>query len=436
MDYFRKVLYFIIFFIPFSFALNLQKDVDISFLRVVISFLFIFLIFYLLYKGKNFYLNRFKNNQTYFYILFFLWSFLSFFWAVNSVFSVRKSLFFATIIPVYFLIIYFIDTKEKLDKVLNYFILGGFYASLIGVIQFLSQFIFSLDKIYNFWAYNISLFLYGQNFGTVVIQNQSWFVNVGGKDFLRAISLFPDPHTFALYLSFVIPLTVGFFLYNNKKNKKKFIFKIFIMILALLFTFSRGAYIGVLASSLFMLGFYFWYFKVKLNKRAIFYTLSFFGILLIIFTNTLFGDRFLSSFSLSDVSNSGRIQIWKTSSEVFLQNLIFGVGLGNLPIFFDPTASIKSPINAHNTFLDILSELGVVGFLLFFGFLIYSFFGLSFKKDKFDYLRFFIIWSLIWYLIHSFFETSIFSVPVLISFSFVLAISVILSKKIKGRSLV
>ncbi|MEK7452794.1 MAG: O-antigen ligase family protein [Patescibacteria group bacterium] len=433
MIYFEKIIYFILFFIPFSFALNPQMDVDIAFLRVLISFIFIFFIFYVLYNNIPVSLNKFKNKQVLFFIAFFLFTLMSSFWAINPVWSIRKFLFFATLFPIYFLIIFFINSKEKLNKASKFFILGGFLASLIGIFQFLSQFIFKLDSIYNFWTYNVAMFIYGQNFGSVVVQNQSWFVNIGGKDYFRAISLFPDPHTFALYLGILIPFTIGFFFYNNRKKKFFYILSILVMLLALLFTFSRGAYFGLILSLIFIIGLYFFYFKIKLNKKFFLFTPVVVVMLLLSFSNSVFGERFSSSFSLSDISNTGRIQIWKTSIDIFLDNPIFGVGLGNLPIFFDPTTSVKSPINAHNTYLDILSELGLIGFLLFIGFFIYSFIFLSYKKDHFNFLRFGIIWSLVWFLIHSFFETSIFSLQVFTSLCFVLALSLILKDKINGQ---
>ncbi len=433
MSYFEKALYFIIFAIPFSFAFNLHKDADIASLRVFISLTFISLFFYFLYKGKSNILSKFKNKHTYLFSLFFLWAFLSSFWAINPVWSIRKSLFFASIIPLYFLVIYFLDSKEKIRKAASCFIVSGFVVALFGVIQFFSQFIFSLDKIYNFWAYNVAMFLYGQNFGEVIIRNQSWFVNIGGNDYLRAISLFPDPHTFALYLGILIPFTLGYFLYNNKKNKAYYFGMLFIMFLALLFTFSRGAYVGFLVSFAALFIFSFWYFKIKLSKKIISIFAAAFIIIFFIFLNSVFGSRLLSSFALSDVSNAGRLGIWETSFEVFKENLFFGVGLGNLPIFFDPTASVKSPINAHNTYLDIASELGLVGLIIFSMIIFFTFKNLLFKKDKFNFLRFGVLWSLLWFLTHSFFETSLFSVPVLASLCFVLAFAVILKDPIKGK---
>jgi len=432
MKYFEKALYFIIFSIPFSFAFNLHRDADVASLRVFISLTFILFAFYVLYN-KDVVIDRFKNRHIYFFSLFFLWSFLSAFWAVNPVWSVRKALFFVTITPLYFLSIYFLDSKEKINKAARYFILGGFFISLIGVVQFFSQFIFSLDKMYNFWAYDVSMFLYGQNFGEVIIRNQSWFVNIGGKDYFRAISLFPDPHTFSLYLGIVIPFTIGFFFYNNKKDKLQNLGMLSVMFLALLFTFSRGAYVGFFASLVFILVFSVWYFKIKLNKKFVISVLAGFALAFLVFLSSVFGSRFLSSFTLSDVSNAGRIGIWETASSVFWNAPVIGVGLGNLPIFFDPTASVKSPINAHNTYLDIASELGLVGLLAFFALVLCTFRSLGFKKDKFNFLRFGLLWSLSWFLVHSFFETSLFSVPVLAALCFILAFAVVLKDPVKGR---
>jgi len=427
MKYFQKAFYFTVFFIPFSFALNIQHDVDMAFVRVLITGLFTILLFYLLWQGNLLFLNKFKNKTTLFLLSFFVFSALSAFWATNPVWSIRKAVFFATIIPIYFLTIYFVSSKEILEKISRIFILSGFLASLFGILQFLSQFFLSLSSIYNFWAYKASMFLYGQNFGTVIIDNQSWFVNIAGKDYFRAISFFPDPHTFALYLGILIPFSLGYFFYKSKIKDKKNIFYLITMLLALLFTFSRGAYFGFFAALFFITFILFLRFKIRPSKKQIYIGAAILLSGILVVSNTVFGERFISSFSLTEVSNVGRLGIWKTSFVVFEKNPILGAGLGNLPIFFDPTASVKSPINAHNTYLDILSELGIIGLLLF-GLIFKDIFKNSFLSgtDKERYLRYGIATSFIWFFVHSFFETSLFSVPVLSALCFLLALAVIL----------
>jgi O-antigen ligase len=59
----------------------------------------------------------------------------------------------------------------------------------------------------------------------------------------------------------------------------------------------------------------------------------------------------------------GRVPIWKESITAFLEHPILGVGGGA----FRTVNSFKKA--AHNTYLSVLAELGVVGFLLFFAIL-------------------------------------------------------------------
>lgn len=432
MKFIEKALYFIIFFTPFSFALNAKEGVDLSFLRVAIVFIFILSIFLIslrYLKGDD--LNKivnidgFKNKQTYFLIFFLFFAFFSVFWSENSVWSMRKFIFFASIFPVYFLAVYFINSKEKIFKSLRYFVWGGFIASLFGIAQFASQFIYGKEALSRFFTNDVSEFLYGRSFGSLVAQNHSWFVNIGGKDYFRAISSFPDPHTFALYLGLLIPIAFSFFLYK-KKNRILEISVLFLMFLSLLFTFSRGGYIGFLVFFIFALILYFYHFKKKINRNTLFGAIAILMISGGIFTTTIFGERFLSSFSMSDVSNNGRLGIWERSLEVFKQNPLLGAGLGSLPIFFQPSLSIKSPINAHNTYLDIASELGIIGLILFLSIFFHAFKNLLENirhQNTFNYLSIGIFGSILWFLTHSFFETSLFSVPVLTSLSFLLAIT-------------
>lgn len=433
MYFIEKILYFIIFFIPFSFALNAKDGVDLSFLRVVIILAFMAVIFLLsthYVKGEDFYklinIGKFKNKQTYFLILFLVFSFLSAFWSANAVWSIRKFIFFASIFPIYFLAVYFINSEEKMLKAVKYFIFSGVLASIFGVLQFAGQFIYGKNTLNSFFSGNISKLLYGQDFGSLVAQNHSWFVNIGGADYFRAISVFPDPHTFALYLGLLIPIASGFFLYK-KTNKIIAFFTLLVMFSAFLLTFSRGGYLGFLAFFAVSLFLYFSLFKKRINKNTLFTISTIIIILGLIFSSTVVGERLMSSFSMSDISNSGRLGIWKVSLEVFKGNPLLGAGLGALPLFFQPSISIKSPINAHNTYLDIASELGIIGLVLFLMIFFYVFKTLlqnaGNQKEK-AYLSFGIIGSLVWFLTHSFFETSLFSVPVLASLLLILSFSI------------
>ena len=75
-----------------------------------------------------------------------------------------------------------------------------------------------------------------------------------------------------------------------------------------------------------------------------------------------------------DTTFTGRTEIWQAVLPVALHNPIFGVGYGsfwiNPPIHYDLFIMVNE---AHNGYLDLFTELGVVGLILFLGFLLSTF---------------------------------------------------------------
>ena len=81
-----------------------------------------------------------------------------------------------------------------------------------------------------------------------------------------------------------------------------------------------------------------------------------------------------------DVSN-GRFEIWEECFEIFGQNPIFGIGADSLAFFLDGSS-------AHNSYIQMLAELGIIGFLLFFGPFVYGLFiGIRNRKNTFMFTR-------------------------------------------------
>jgi O-antigen ligase len=82
---------------------------------------------------------------------------------------------------------------------------------------------------------------------------------------------------------------------------------------------------------------------------------------------TLFGGR-ADQYDTGDLS-SGRTQIWEGGARLVGEHIGFGVGSGAFPeaTRFEalPKGPDGSPLVAHNTYLSVLAETGVVGFSLF-----------------------------------------------------------------------
>jgi O-antigen ligase len=72
-----------------------------------------------------------------------------------------------------------------------------------------------------------------------------------------------------------------------------------------------------------------------------------------------------------------RLIIWGVAFDVFLDNPLFGVGLGNFrDEFFSRAVTLNvelgySSLHAHNTYLEILAGTGLVGLLAYLGFLLF-----------------------------------------------------------------
>lgn len=326
--------------------------------------------------------------------------------------------------------------NNHIGKILNILLVSGFILSLIGIIQFTLQFIIGIDPIMKFWSEIIAPIFYGNTFGAEVVSNPSWLVNIGGATVLRAVSLFPDPHMFSFYLGLLIPIALaivicptdkgGWGVKNIIQNNKILYFIFITMLLAELLTFSRGGYLGLIAGigAVIILS---WRY-ISFNKKM---ALGFFAgifVLFMMFGNQSIVNRFLSSFNINEGSNTERMKNWSQGWEVFSDNALTGVGIGNYSVYLYPTADYRTPIYAHNLYLDIGAEMGVfalIAWLTLIGVTICQLFKLSRSaNDNFTRsISLGLIGSFVWFSAHSFFDTAIYSPTVLAIFVIIISLS-------------
>jgi len=398
-----NLLLFIIVYLPFQIALSPADNVDLASGRIlVICLFFIWLANSLKIKKLEI-----KNKiATYLLLIFIFLNIISLLFAQQADWSWRKLLFLLSFIPIYFIGQSLLDSNLKKEKVIKFLIYGAFFSSLIGIFQFFAQFIFGREKIYQFWADYVAVPFLGRSFSQAVLENPSWLVNISGNTYLRATAFFPDPHMLSFFLGLVFPLSLGLIFWSKKKKLVYILITLFILIADLL-TFSRGGYLGILVGIIFLL-FIFW--KNFSFRYKIVFSLFFLLSLLIILIPSPINKRFNSIFDLEEGSNKGRIETWKKAIEVIDNNPILGVGLGNYPLAIKASADYREPIYAHNTYLDIAAETGVINALIWIIFLFFTALGLYKNKNK---LLIFASTSIIIFSVHSLVETGIYSVVVL-----------------------
>lgn len=305
-------------------------------------------------------------------------------------FSVSKS--FIMLSCLVLLSLTLIIGNQKLKEIfhnqqfLNYYLifLGWYTFRLIGISQtqieqvdFISIYIINTLTIffctnYSFLNKHITdiLFFFGISYTAIftasflLITENQLFINI-----FEVINIQFDGSVYqniGFWLSLAVIVSANYIeLYLSKFKKSilsllPFILIFIISLFFLLFIGSRGAFIGTLAALSFLV--------INTRVPTIHYLSLFFVIILIVlslknYDSLLTLNRLLTLTSSTDDSMriylfSNAIDLWLTDLKTFL----FGGGVKSFPIFINQNSLGFYP---HNIFLEVLSELGIVGIILF-----------------------------------------------------------------------
>jgi O-antigen ligase len=397
--------------LPFQIALNPSEGIDLASIRAIIIALF-FLWLAIGLKKKRV---EIKKGFISALILIFLFiNLASIIVSRNTDWSIRKLLFIFSIFPIYFLVSSLISNSRMAERTTKFLVFGGSLAAMVGIVQFFLQFIIGLEKTYSLWAQYMAVPFLGNTFSRVVLENPSWLVNISGKTYLRAVSVFPDPHMLSFYLGLLMPLSLGMAL---KFKKPAYFFSFGAIFLCNILTFSRGGYVGLLAGLVAIL-FVFWSrFSIKYKIASFLIATVAIGIL---FFPGPVSNRLFSSLNLREGSNMGRLEMWEKAYAVSLSNPLLGVGIGNYPLEVKPSADYREPIYAHNTYLDIASESGILNAFVWIAILAMSI-AAFIKKAGREKLFLWLAIGLIIFSVHSMFETALYSPTVLTLLLFIIS---------------
>ena len=190
----------------------------------------------------------------------------------------------------------------------------------------------------------------------------------------RAAGFFGHPMTFAGYLCMYLPLfLIGYFdnLFGSKyRNVSGLLFVAGIA--ALIFNGTRGAWIAVAITSGILLLYYM--FKNKRNLIIGTVVIALCGGILV--NNDAFMHRVSTITNNRYQSNSERLLMWNSAWNMFKDHPVLGVGLGQYKDnyqhkYISPKAKEPNLAHAHNNFLQMLAENGMVGFIGFISMFIY-----------------------------------------------------------------
>lgn len=198
---------------------------------------------------------------------------------------------------------------------------------------------------------------------------------------VRVTSLFGNPNVYSAYLLLVIPF-VFFRAVGAVVLKKKLLYFVLLalLVLCMVQTWSRGAWLGLALEFLVCVAFY----RRRLVPYALL-SLPAFAVTVSALSSDI-RTRLLSIGDLSDTSVSYRISAWKGILRMLFDNKFFGIGYGEsdflavYPLYAESGATAVR--HSHSLYLQILTELGAGGLAVFCALIIAAGFNIIRKQKQ------------------------------------------------------
>ena len=194
-----------------------------------------------------------------------------------------------------------------------------------------------------------------------IIYKPSWGGVYHGSTY-RIFGTLDWPNSFALYLNIIIMFILSIYMETRKKN---YLIILFIYTLFLINTFSRSGILAFILGISIILMLKNYRFIIKMKSVI---TVS------IIFGMAILGLEMFSHTRLTRIGieaiKSDRVYIWNQVYYNIEDNLAMGSGLGG---YEGIRSNISAGLSAHNMYLFLISNIGIVGLILFIILYIYIF---------------------------------------------------------------
>ena len=298
----------------------------------------------------------------------------------------------------------FIDSTKRLKKVVWMITIFGFVYSFFSILQS----VLSPEKIYG--IYDVTM--------------------------KAAYGTFVNRHNFAAFIEMAIAVPLGMMFVGavEKDRKLLFVTAIALMGVALILSGSRGGLAAFLAEICFLIilttktkNYNQFVLKIGLSVALV--------AIVIVGAIMVGGESSLSRISDSvgsDNVTSGRTEIWSVSLQIIKNNLPFGAGFGAYSVAYTPYDVFNGLMRveqAHNDYLQVLTDAGIVGLIIGAAFLFLLFkTGLKNVNTKNTFRRGVAVGALAGcfaVLVHSFFDFVLHTTAVSVLFLTLMALTVV-----------
>jgi probable O-glycosylation ligase (exosortase A-associated) len=209
-----------------------------------------------------------------------------------------------------------------------------------------------------------------------------------GEGFIRIRGTALDPNDYAMHLVVLIPFVMGLiFTSRNYILKLGLISTLGLLIINIIYTYSRGG----LVSLIFILGASILWFGFKFKKQLLaIFTLSVGFFVMLPFVPEKYIERAKTVVDLNDPAIIARLDTWKTGLLMMRDEPLRGIGLGVFKYeyasraFTSGQVETKAALFAHNAYIQIGAETGMIGLLLFILILFFSWVDLKKSERNFQ----------------------------------------------------
>jgi len=339
------------------------------------------------------------------------------FFLLVCILSVTSSAFFVQSFHNFFtktlewFIIYFLVIEVFKDKKHIYIALGVFLFTALSTVS---------DSLVQFYITNKDIFL-----GRIIEPGS------------RATAGFKTSNGLGGYLTIFLPGLFAWILLGNQKwwYRLGALLILVLTIWSLIVTFSRGAWIGIFFGIMFLM-----FYVVLPKKRFHIYfsmgllwaTVVLFTAFILILTNSS-GQELFSRYQ----SIHWRLGVWNDSIPMIKDKFLFGHGVNTFMSIFQVYRShwTLDPTYAHNCYIQMAAETGIVGLFCFFWIIMKMFhqslgrIKLNFTQDRnLAALAVGLLSGIFAFLVHSFFDTHFYSLQLSAYLWFMVGVLVAISK--------
>ena len=353
---------------------NYEKIWNILFLLIIV------LPIFCVYK----YVYNFTTNQT------IIINFLTFTIFTYYIFLIiKEEKFIYSVNSLNFPILLFI-----LIAVLSILVNNSFWVSLKYFINLLSPFLIYFFIINNIktkdiFSFCLIIFFITASFVSIYLLIQYYGLDPFLSDTKRLTSTLGNRNYVSGYLALIFPIAFSFFLIESKKRNKIFYETILLIIYTgIIVCHTRAIWIA-LFFSLLLFVYLLSHFKInnilKDNKKWLIILFSLFLLITLIYStdnplnrsSITATERAVSAFDMQGSSLRTRLLIWNSTIDMIKDRPLLGSGLGTFPLHYldyqadflqnnpDYMQFLGKAAEAHNEYLQIWAEMGIIGLLLF-----------------------------------------------------------------------